>query len=145
MYISGFFINSQMSIGVWIYFYVSNLIHWLTYLIFYYSNFVVDLEIRNGGSSRISFTVEHCFSYPGLFVFHMIQRIKVSEDSCWNFDGDYTEYADWFSYNWHFYYVNSTYPRIWKIFKLLIYFTISFFDFLKFFFFIIIQVFYFLG
>lgn len=39
------------------------------HVVFYYYNSIVDLEIRDGDTSRSSFIVQDCFSYPGLFVF----------------------------------------------------------------------------
>jgi hypothetical protein len=35
----------------------------------FYHCFVVQLEIREGETSRNSFIIQDCFSYPGFFVF----------------------------------------------------------------------------
>ena len=69
------FIKDQVTIGVWVYFWVFNSIS-LVYLSvaipvpcsFYHNCSVVQLEVRHGDSTKGSFIVENSFCYPGFFV-----------------------------------------------------------------------------
>jgi hypothetical protein len=75
LYGFSFFVNDQVTIGIWVHFLVFNYIL-LIYLsvsvpipcCFYHYYSVVQLEVRDGESPRSSFTVENCFHYPGSFV-----------------------------------------------------------------------------
>ena len=88
-----------MYIGVWIYVSVFNLIPLINMSVFvpiprcfYYCSSIVELEIRDGDTSRRSFFVQDCFSYLGLSVFpYEVEScsFKVCEDFLrLFFDGD---------------------------------------------------------
>ena len=77
------------------------------------------LEVRVDDASRSSPIVQGCFGYPGSFVSpYKVEdySFKVSEEMCWDFDGDCIESVDCFWQDCHFYYVDPTYPRAWEIF-----------------------------
>jgi hypothetical protein len=64
---------------------------------FYYCCSVVQLEIGDGDTSRSSFIVQDCFSYPGFFVFlNEVENgsFKVCKELHWGFDGDSIESVD---------------------------------------------------
>jgi hypothetical protein len=69
----GFFVNNQVTIGVWVHFWVFNSIP-LIYLSvavecsFYHNCSVVQLEVKHGDSPRGLFIVENNFCYPEFFV-----------------------------------------------------------------------------
>jgi hypothetical protein len=72
----GFFVRDQVSIGVWVHFWVFNSIPLIDLYVsvpipsgFYHYRSVLQLEVRKGVSPRSSFIVEKCFCYPGFFVF----------------------------------------------------------------------------
>jgi hypothetical protein len=118
-------------IGVWVYFWIFNSIP-LIYLsvsvsilcfVYHYCS-VVQAEIRDGDSPRISFIVEKSFSSSS-FVFVCLLSLLLllllqgefescsfylCEELTWNFDGDYTESVDGFWKDGHFYYINPADP-----------------------------------
>jgi hypothetical protein len=66
-------------VSLWVYFWVfdsiplinpsvSVPIAFVFYFVLNYYCFVVELEVRDGGSPRNSFIVENCFGYPEIFV-----------------------------------------------------------------------------
>ena len=62
----------------------------------YHYCFVVQLEVRDGDSSR-SFIVQDCFGYPVFLVFpYEVENFSfhVSEGLCWKFDGCCIESVD---------------------------------------------------
>jgi hypothetical protein len=68
-------VQDQMTIGVWVHFWIFNSIPLIYLLItvpvpcsFYHSCSVVQLEIRHGDSTRGSIIVENNFCYPGFLV-----------------------------------------------------------------------------
>jgi hypothetical protein len=67
---------------------------------FYHNCSVVQLEVRNGDSTRGSFIVENSFHYPGFFV-NLNEFANALSNSMknwgWNFDGDCIESVDCFS------------------------------------------------
>ena len=68
---------------------------------YYYYCSAVQLEIRDGDTSRSSFIVQDCFSYPRFFVFpYEVEHcsFKVCKELHWGFDGDSIEsvYCSWF-------------------------------------------------
>jgi len=81
----GSFVKNQVTIGVWVHFWVFNSIP-LIYLpvsvpisySFYHYCSVILLEIRNGDSVRSSFVVEYNFHYLGLFVIPNELQIALS-------------------------------------------------------------------
>ena len=62
---------------------------------FYYYCSVVQVEVRENVTSRNSFIVQDCFTYPGPFVFPYEggenDSVKVCKELCWNFDGNCIE------------------------------------------------------
>jgi len=76
------FVKNQMTIGVWVHFWVFNSIP-LVYLSvsvpisysFYHYCSVILLEFRDSDSPGSPFIVEDSFSYPGFFVFQMNLQI----------------------------------------------------------------------
>ena len=76
LYIFDIFVKNQVLIGVQIYVNVFDSIPLVHVSVFmpilnfshYYSS-IVELEVRDGDTSRSSFLVQDCFSYPGFFVF----------------------------------------------------------------------------
>jgi hypothetical protein len=70
---------------------------------------VLQLEVRDGDSTRGSFIVENSFCYPRLFVIpdeFANFPFFLCEGLSWNFDGDCIESVDCFQKNSHFYYIN---------------------------------------
>ena len=70
-----------------------------TIQVFNHYYFVIQLEARDGDSSRSSFIVENCFGYPGVFFFpYEVENcsLHISKELCWNFDGDCIESVDCF-------------------------------------------------
>jgi hypothetical protein len=79
----GFFVEDQVSIGVWVYFWVFSFIPLIDLSVsvpygFCHYCSVVQFEVRDGNSSRSSFIVENFFSSLGFTFFHMKLRISVS-------------------------------------------------------------------
>ena len=79
--------QNQVSIGVWVYFWLFDLILLINLSVsvlipfsffFYHYCFVAQLEVRDGDSSRHSFIVQDRFSYTGFLFFHMELRIAFS-------------------------------------------------------------------
>jgi hypothetical protein len=75
-------VNDQLTIGVWIHFWVFNSIP-LIYLFiavpvpcsFYHNCFVEKLEVRHGDSPRGSFIVDNSFCYPRFFCYSVKNRV----------------------------------------------------------------------
>ena len=69
-------VKDQVTIGVWVHFWVFNSVP-LNYLpvsvsipcTFYHDCSVIQLEVRDSDSPRISFIIENSFHYPVLFCF----------------------------------------------------------------------------
>ena len=64
---------------------------------FHYCRSVIELDVRDGDSSRSFFIVLDCFGHPGVFVFPNEAgyfSFEVCEELCWDFDGDYIESID---------------------------------------------------
>ena len=85
LYNFSFFVKNQVSIGVWIYirvFYSVPFFYLFVFVpipsCFYYSSFIVELEVRECDASRCSFIFQGCFGYPGLLFFHMKLSIVLS-------------------------------------------------------------------
>ena len=80
-------LSKLVSIGVWVYVWIFNLIPLINLSVsipishsFYYYCYVARLEVRESNTSRSSFIVQGCFSYPGIFgFFHMKLRIILSK------------------------------------------------------------------
>jgi hypothetical protein len=67
--------------------------------IYYYYCSVVQLEVKDGDTSRRSFIVQDCLSYPGISGFPYEVKsclFKVCKKLCWNFDGSFIESIDYF-------------------------------------------------
>jgi hypothetical protein len=69
------FVKDQVTIGVWVHFWVFNSIPFIYLSVtiqvpssFYHNYSVVQLEVREGDSTRSSFIVEKSFCYPRFFV-----------------------------------------------------------------------------
>ena len=96
LYGFGFFVKIHVSICMWVYFWVFNLVPLINLSVttsmpcsFYYYCPVLQLEIRDGDTSRHSFIVPDCFSYTGSFVFpYQVENcsFKVCREFCGNFD-----------------------------------------------------------
>jgi hypothetical protein len=70
---------------------------------------VVQLEVRQGDSSKGSLIVENSFCYPRLFDFpdeFANCPFYLGKELSWNFDGDRNESVDCFWQNSNFYYIN---------------------------------------
>lgn len=74
--VCSFFIKNQLSLGVWIYVWVFNLIPLINMSLFvpipwcfYYCISVVQLEIGDRDTSHSSFIIQYYFRYPEFFVF----------------------------------------------------------------------------
>jgi hypothetical protein len=90
-----------VSIGLWVYFSVFDLITMINLSVsipipcsFYYYYSVVQLEVWDSDTSRRSFIVQDCFSYPGFFVFpYEVENcsFQLCKELCWNFDEDFIE------------------------------------------------------
>jgi hypothetical protein len=117
-------INDQVTIGVWIHFWVFNSIP-LIYLSVivpvpcsFLSHSVVHLNTRHGDSMvllllRIVFAILAFFIIPDEFT---NCPFYLSEELSWNFDGDCIESVDCFQQDSHFYYINPANPLTWEIF-----------------------------
>ena len=98
---------------------------------FYYCSFIIELDVSDANASGSSFIVQDCFGSPVVCLFvcfsHEVEHcsLEVCEELCWDFDEECTESVDCFWKDCHFYYVNPTNPRVWKIFS----FYDIFFDF----------------
>ena len=92
------FVKDQVTIGVWVHFWI---FHYITLIYlsvsvpipcsFYHNCSEVQLEVRDGDSSRGSFIVENSFCYPRSFIFpdeFANCPFYISEELSWNFDGD---------------------------------------------------------
>jgi hypothetical protein len=98
--------KNQVSIGVWVYFRVLNLIPLnnvsvsvpILYSFYYYCS-VVQLEIMNGDTYRSSFILQDCFEYPVVLIFpYEVENFSfnVCKKLYWNFDGNFIESVDCF-------------------------------------------------
>ena len=106
LYGLGFFVKNQLSIGVWIYFWVFDLIPLINLSVsvpipysFYHYCSVSQLEIRNGDTSRSPLIVQGCLGYSGYFVFpYEVESCssKVCKRLCWNFNWNFIEALDIF-------------------------------------------------
>jgi hypothetical protein len=107
LYGFAFFIKNQVSIGMWIYFWVFNSDLFdqqdccctNTMQLFNHYCSVVKLEVRDGDSSRSSFIVWNCFSYPEPSGFPYEAEncsFHVCEELCWNVYGNCIESVDWY-------------------------------------------------
>ena len=79
------FIKDQVTIGLWVHFWVFNSIPWINLPVvvpipwnFYYNCSVVQLEVRYGDSTGISFIVENSFHYSGLLLFPLNLQVDLS-------------------------------------------------------------------
>ena len=92
------FVKVQVIVGVWAHFWVFSSIP-LIYLSvaipvpfsFYHNCSVVQLEVRDGDSTRSSFIVENSFCYPRFFVIldeFANCPFQLCEELSWNFDED---------------------------------------------------------
>jgi hypothetical protein len=88
-----------VTIGVWVYSLVFSSIPLINLSVtlpvpcsFYHNCSVVQLEVRNGDSTRGSFFVENSFCSPKFLLFQMNLQIALSnsEELSWNFNGDCT-------------------------------------------------------
>ena len=112
LYIFGVFVTDQLTISVWFYFWVFNSNPLINMSVsvpvpcsFYHYCSVVTLEVRDSDCLSCSFIVKNCFRFAGLFVllycfvFALSDEFEncsfhVSEDLCWDFDGDCNESID---------------------------------------------------
>jgi hypothetical protein len=88
----GIFVKNQVSVDMWMYFWVFYLIALINLSFptpipgsFYYCCSVVQLEVKDGDSSKCSFVVQDCFVYPGFFVFlYEVENcsFKICEELC---------------------------------------------------------------
>jgi hypothetical protein len=106
--------KNQMSIGVWVNFWVfiSILLIYLSvslpipcrvsvclFVCFNQCCFVVQLEVTHGKFFESHLIVENCFLYPEVLVFpYEVQNCSfhVYKESCWNFDEDWIEFVNCF-------------------------------------------------
>jgi hypothetical protein len=121
------FANNQVTIDVWLHFWVFNSVPLIylpvsvpTLCSFYDCCSVVQLEIMDDDSLRISFIVENNFRYPKIFVIpdefaHC--SFKLYDKLSWNFDRDCIESVGCFQQDDHFYYINPANPQALKIFS----------------------------
>jgi hypothetical protein len=119
-YSFGFIVQNQVSIGMWIYFWVFDLIPLINLSVFmatlcgfYYYCSVILLGIRDDDTSRVSFILHECFSYPGILFLHMKLSIAISMsvNNCIGlFDGNCIDTVNCFWYKGHFHNVNPTDP-----------------------------------
>jgi hypothetical protein len=79
------FIRDQVTIGVWVHFWVFNSIPsiYLSFALpvpcsFYHNCSVVKLEVNHGDSIRGSFIVENSFCYPRFLLFQMNLQVALS-------------------------------------------------------------------
>jgi hypothetical protein len=106
LYVFGFFVKDQVSIGVRLYFWVFDSIPLINLSVsvpipcgLYHYCFVVQLQVKRVDSPISSFIVENCLGYPDFFVFpYEVENFsfQVCEELCWNFDGDCIESVDCF-------------------------------------------------
>ena len=110
LWFSSFFIKNQVSIDVWIYVWVFDLINMSVFMPvpwrFYYCHYVVYLDISNGDIpevlllcrmvSVLAIFVFVLFIYLFVSIWNEYCPIKVRKELCWNFDGDCTESVDCF-------------------------------------------------
>jgi hypothetical protein len=114
------FVKDQMTIGVWVHFWVFNSIPLIYQSVavpvpcsFYQNCSVVQLEVRHGDSTRGSFIVENSVCYPRFFVFpgeFANCSFQFVEELSWNFDGDCIESVDCFWQDSHCDYINPANP-----------------------------------
>jgi hypothetical protein len=106
LYGFGFFVKNQVSVGVWVYFWVFDSIPLINMSVsipipfssFYYCS-VVQVEIRDGDTTSSSFIVQDCFSYLRFFTFpYGFENCssKACKELCWNTDGNCITYVDYF-------------------------------------------------
>jgi hypothetical protein len=92
----GFFVKDQVSISVWFYFWVFNLIPLINVSVsvpiqcsFYPYWSVLKLEVRDGDSPSCSFIIKDYFRYSEFFAFpdeFEDCSFHVFEELCWHFD-----------------------------------------------------------
>jgi hypothetical protein len=100
------FFKNQVSTGVWIHFRACNSIPLIIVFVpisipcsFYYYCSVIQLEVRDVDTSRSSFVVQDCFSYPAFLFFSYEPKncsVKVCKALYWNFDGNGIESVNCF-------------------------------------------------
>ena len=106
IYIFSFFIKNRVFICVWINIGVFSSIALISLSVFmsisscfYYCSSIIELNVRDGDTSRSSFLVQDDFGYPGFFVLPYevdYCSFKVCEELCWYFDWDCIESIDHF-------------------------------------------------
>jgi hypothetical protein len=146
------FVKDQVTIGMWVHFWVFNSIPLIFLPVsvpipcsFYHNCSEVQLEVRDGDSSRGSFIVENSFCYPRFFVIpdeFANCPFYLSEELSWSFDGDCIESIDCFRQDSHFTILTLLIHEHGISFHLLRSPSISFFRDLKF---LIIPIFHFLS
>ena len=77
------FVKDQVAIGVWVHFFNSVPLVYLSVAVpvpcsFYHNCSVVQLEVRDGDSSRRSFILENSCCYPRVLLFQMNLEIALS-------------------------------------------------------------------
>ena len=113
-------VKDQVTIDVWVQFWVFNSIP-LIYLsvavpvpcIFYHNCSVVQLEVRDGDSTRGAFFVENSFCYPRFFVIpdeFAYCPFQFVEELSWNIDVECIESVDCFWQDSHVYYIDPANP-----------------------------------
>jgi hypothetical protein len=95
------FVKGKVTIGMWVHFWVFNSIPFIYLLVsvlipcsFYHYCFVIQLEVREGHSTRSSFIVENSFLYPRFYVIpdeFANCSFYFHEELTWNSDGDCIE------------------------------------------------------
>ena len=75
LYIFSSFVKNHVFINLWVniwVFYSIPLVDFSVFMpvssCFYYCSSVIELDVRDGNASRISFIVQDCFGFPGFFV-----------------------------------------------------------------------------
>jgi hypothetical protein len=109
------FVKDQVTIGVWVHFWVFNSIPLIFqyHAVFNHNCSVIQLEVRDGDSTRSTSIVENSFCYPKFFVIPDEFEncpFYLGEELSWNFDGDCIESVDCFWQDSHFYYINPANP-----------------------------------
>jgi hypothetical protein len=117
-------VKDQLSIGVWVHFWVFDSITLICLSLsmscsFYHNCFVLQLELRYGDSTRGSCIVKNNFCYLRCFVIpdELVKcPFQLSEELSWNFDRNCSESVDCFRQNGHFYLINPANVWAWEIF-----------------------------
>lgn len=107
---------------------------------FYYCSSVVQFQISDSNTSSSLFIIQDSFlSYSGVCVRACVYVYKADnwpfkfcEELCWNVGGEFTELWLPFGRMAFFPCINCTDPWLWRSFHLLISFSVSFFNALKF-------------